>query len=150
LPIPDWVARYDAEGGADYKKKGARENGDPQPPAIFHRLDRVLQRLDAGHARFLFGTDTPGTPSYANAPGLNEFFEMRPKTLVHSANARKRPRHRAGEPDRQHRVRQVANLLLLRANPLLNVDAYNSIDTVFLHGRPIARGTLSASVKRSQ
>ena len=37
-----------------------------------------------------------------------------------------------------------ANLLLLGADPLRSVKAYDAIETVFLHGRPITRETLSA------
>jgi imidazolonepropionase-like amidohydrolase len=37
-----------------------------------------------------------------------------------------------------------ANLLLLGADPLKNVKAYDAIETVFLHGRPITRETLLA------
>jgi imidazolonepropionase-like amidohydrolase len=39
---------------------------------------------------------------------------------------------------------KTANLLLLRADPLQNVGAYDTIETVLLHGRPIARAALSA------
>jgi imidazolonepropionase-like amidohydrolase len=39
---------------------------------------------------------------------------------------------------------KTANLLLLRANPLQSVTAFDTIETVFLHGRPIARRELSA------
>jgi imidazolonepropionase-like amidohydrolase len=39
---------------------------------------------------------------------------------------------------------KTANLLLLRDNPLESVEAYDSIEAVFLHGRPIPRATLSA------
>ena len=39
---------------------------------------------------------------------------------------------------------KVANLLLLRADPLQSVEAYDTIETVFLHGRPIPRAVLSA------
>jgi imidazolonepropionase-like amidohydrolase len=38
-----------------------------------------------------------------------------------------------------------AHLLLLRANPLHSVEAYNTIETVFLGGRSIPRESLSAS-----
>ena len=37
-----------------------------------------------------------------------------------------------------------AHLLLLRANPLESVEAYNTIDTVFLGGKAIPRETLAA------
>jgi hypothetical protein len=33
-------------------------------------------------------------------------------------------------------------LLLLKQNPLVNVSAYDSIETIFLNGEPIARETL--------
>ncbi len=36
-----------------------------------------------------------------------------------------------------------AHLLLLRANPLESVEAYNTIETVFLAGKAIPRYTLS-------
>ncbi len=39
---------------------------------------------------------------------------------------------------------KVANLLLLRADPLESVEAYDTLETVFLHGRPIPRASLSA------
>jgi imidazolonepropionase-like amidohydrolase len=39
---------------------------------------------------------------------------------------------------------KAANLLLLRANPLQSVEAYDTIETIFLHGRPIPRTGLSA------
>ena len=38
-----------------------------------------------------------------------------------------------------------AHLLLLRANPLESVEAYNTIEVVFLAGRLIPRETLSAA-----
>jgi imidazolonepropionase-like amidohydrolase len=39
---------------------------------------------------------------------------------------------------------KTANLLLLSANPLQSVSAYDTIETVLLHGRPILRTELSA------
>jgi imidazolonepropionase-like amidohydrolase len=39
---------------------------------------------------------------------------------------------------------KIANLLLLNANPLENVKAYDAIETVFLHGQPLRRTDLSA------
>jgi imidazolonepropionase-like amidohydrolase len=40
---------------------------------------------------------------------------------------------------------KIANLVLLSKSPLEGVDAYNSVVTVFVHGKPIARETLAAS-----
>ena len=38
--------------------------------------------------------------------------------------------------------RKRADLLLLTQNPLANVSAYDSIETIFLNGEPIAREAL--------
>ena len=40
-----------------------------------------------------------------------------------------------------------AHLLLLRANPLDGVEAYNTIETVILAGRPDPRESLSAQTQ---
>ncbi|HEX2861203.1 MAG TPA: amidohydrolase family protein [Lacunisphaera sp.] len=39
---------------------------------------------------------------------------------------------------------KTANLLRLAANPLQTVEAYDRIETVFLHGRPLPRASFSA------
>ena len=41
-------------------------------------------------------------------------------------------------------VGKRADLLLLKVDPLANISAYDSIETVFLDGQPIARETLRA------
>jgi hypothetical protein len=40
-----------------------------------------------------------------------------------------------------------ANLLLLKKNPLETVEAYDAIATVVLHGKSLARETLSARLR---
>jgi imidazolonepropionase-like amidohydrolase len=119
---------------------------------IMRQLDRVVATL-AGHgARLLFGSDTPSAPSYANPPGLNGHLEMRrwigagvgEAALFRALtldNARAFGLDRAIgsiEPGK------TAHLLLLRGNPLESVDAYDTIETVILAGRPIERVRLSA------
>ena len=39
---------------------------------------------------------------------------------------------------------KIANLVLLKKSPLESVDAYDTIDTVWVHGTAIPRGTLEA------
>jgi imidazolonepropionase-like amidohydrolase len=41
-------------------------------------------------------------------------------------------------------VGKKADLLLLKENPLVHVSAYDSIETVFLNGEPIAQDALRA------
>jgi imidazolonepropionase-like amidohydrolase len=100
----------------------------------------------------MFGSDTPSDMLYTNPPGLNGRLEMNnwiaagvPEEKLFRAltidNARM-----LGLDDSIGTVEpnKVANLLLLRANPLKSVTAFDTIETLFLHGRPIPRGELSA------
>jgi imidazolonepropionase-like amidohydrolase len=43
---------------------------------------------------------------------------------------------------------KVANLVLMTKNPLASIDAYDSITTVFVHGKPILRKDLAADSNR--
>jgi imidazolonepropionase-like amidohydrolase len=47
-------------------------------------------------------------------------------------------------------VGKIASVLLLQQNPLNTIEAWNSIETIILHGSPIARADLavtSSSIK---
>jgi imidazolonepropionase-like amidohydrolase len=113
---------------------------------------RVLARLIALKARLVFGSDTPATASYGNVPGLNGRLEM--DRLV-EAGVSAPQLFRALTIDNARAFRldghigsveagKRAHLLLLRANPLTGVAAYDTIEQVILGGRLIARDTLSA------
>ena len=39
-------------------------------------------------------------------------------------------------------VGKIANLLLLKSNPLESIESWDSIETIILHGEPIARESL--------
>jgi imidazolonepropionase-like amidohydrolase len=136
-----WFAREDAQYGmAGYRRSAERS-------------DLVLRALAARNARLLFGTDTPSSPTYTNPPGLNGFLEMKHwvgagVTLKQLLNAATIDNARVMRLDRDIGTVQTgkrAHLLLLRANPLVSVDAYDAIETVFLAGRPIRREDLSAA-----
>jgi imidazolonepropionase-like amidohydrolase len=126
------------------------------PPQVFDGAsalgDAVVTWLARNNGRLLFGTDTPSAPVYTNPPGLNAFYEMRrwsaagvsPKQILSAAtieNARLLRMDRdIGSVEKGKR----AHLLLLRSSPLESVEAYNTIETVFLAGKPIKREELSA------
>jgi imidazolonepropionase-like amidohydrolase len=124
--------------------------------AAYDRLggsgDAVTRYLAENNARLLFGTDTPAAPIYTNPPGLNGFYEMR-RWIAAGVTTPRLFRAATIENARVMRLdRDIgtiekgkrAHLLLLRANPLESVEAYNTIDAVFLGGRLIRRETLSA------
>lgn len=146
------LAWYRSPEGAWFRKE---ELGDVEA-RVFNRGtragDSAVGYLARNNARLLFGTDTPSAPVYTNPPGLNGFYEMRRwvaagvslKQILHAAtleNARiMRLDRQIGTVEKGKR----AHLVLLRANPLESVEAYNTVDTVFLAGRPIKREDLSA------
>jgi imidazolonepropionase-like amidohydrolase len=43
---------------------------------------------------------------------------------------------------------KIANLILLRKSPLESVDAYDSIVSVWVHGRAMSRDSLAANFSR--
>jgi imidazolonepropionase-like amidohydrolase len=135
-----WFAREDAPYGAAGYRRGAE------------RSDLVLRALAARNAQLLFGTDTPSSPTYTNPPGLNGFLEMKHwvgagvtlKQLLRAATIDNARMMRLDRDIGTVETEKRAHLLLLRANPLVSVDAYDAIDTVFLAGRPLRREDLSA------
>ena len=144
---------YRSEDGAWFAKEDAQYASREDYDRIAHRSDVVLENLAARHARLLFGTDTPSAPIYANPPGLNGFWEMKHwvaagVTLRQILSAATIDNARVMRLDREIGTVEPgkrAHLLLLRENPLETVEAYDSIDTVFLAGRPIRREALSAA-----
>ena len=111
---------------------------------------RILAKTDA---HLLFGSDTPSDFVYTNPPGLNGRLEMNnwiaagvsEEKLFHALTIDNARMLRLDNQIGTVEPGKTANLLLLRANPLQSVDAYDTIETVLLHGRPITRAELSAS-----
>jgi imidazolonepropionase-like amidohydrolase len=104
-------------------------------------------------ARFLFGTDTPSAPTYANPPGLNGRIEMNrlvdaglsPAQIFRAATI---ANAQALGLDREIGTVQrgkKANLLLLRRDPTQTLEAYDQIVKVILRGRVIDRASLDAN-----
>jgi imidazolonepropionase-like amidohydrolase len=113
---------------------------------------QVVAYLATKDANFLFGTDTPSAPTYGNLPGLNGFLEM--KQLQHAGMSlqqifRAATINNAREFKLESQIGtiepgKVANFVLMTKNPLETIEAYDSITTVFLHGKPISRNDLAA------
>lgn len=103
-------------------------------------------------ANLLFGSDTPGSASYANQPGLNGFREMEllveagmtPAQVFRAATLDNAEALGLGgeigtvEPGRR------ANLLLTRSDPSETINAYDDIAIVIVGGRAIDREDLAA------
>jgi len=94
-------------------------------------------------------------PTYGNLPGLNGYLEMQQLqkaglSLAQIFKAATINNARAFKLDSQLGTIEpgkIANLLLLKKSPLDGVDAYDSIVTVWVHGKAISRDTLAADAK---
>lgn len=116
------------------------------------RLRQVVHYLSDHNARLLFGTDTPSSPTYGNLPGLNGLLEMRrwydagvplPK-ILRAATIDNAAAFHMAEALGTIEIGKRANLVVLTADPLLSVDAYDAIDAVIVHGQLFPRAELSA------
>jgi len=117
------------------------------------RVRQVVAYLASKDANFLFGTDTPSSPTYGNLPGLNGYQEMQQLqkaglSLVQIFKAATISNARKFKIDSQLGTIEpgkIANLLLLKKSPLERLDAYDSIATVWVHGKPVSRDSLAAN-----
>ena len=113
------------------------------------RATATLKMMLAKNVKLLFGTDTPSNEGIGNPPGLNGRLEinhwvkagvplakiLRAATIDNAAAF--------GFSDRGTiEVGKRADLLLLREDPLQSVAAYDTIDTIFLSGKPLPRASL--------
>lgn len=113
---------------------------------------QMTQTLQKKGARLLFGSDTPSGPFYTQFPGVNGRWEMdrwletgtslsqllRAMTIGNAQALGMEKVMGTVELGKQ------ADLLLLQENPLVRVEAYDSITQVILRGKVHARASLSA------
>jgi len=116
------------------------------------RVRQATAYLAQKDANFVFGTDTPSSPTYGNLPGLNGYLEMQ---QLHNAGLSLTQIFKAATINNARKLKldsqlgtiepgKTANLVLLNKSPLESIDAYDAISTIFIHGKPIPRSSLSA------
>jgi imidazolonepropionase-like amidohydrolase len=128
-----------------------KARGFYSPYLVRHR--NATAYLAARNARFLFGTDTPSSPTYANPPGLNARIEMdrmidaglTPAQIFKAATLSNAEVLGLEREVGSVQAGRIANLLLLRKNPAETVGAYDEIVTVILRGRVLDRAELEAN-----
>ena len=117
------------------------------------RLDSVALFLSRHKANFIFGSDTPAMNMATNPPGYNGFLEMK---QMHATGISLEQILRAATYNNAKAFHleslyggverdKMANLLILKSNPLRDIDAYNDIETVIIAGEPVLREDLSAT-----
>jgi imidazolonepropionase-like amidohydrolase len=136
----------------EYRKASPAPGFEPLLKAAMERTQATLKIMLQDHVSLVFGSDTPGVEGFGNPPGLNGRLELQnwadagaPLSLILRAATLDNATslglsHELGSIE----VGKRGDLLLLKDNPLANVSAYDSIETIFLNGEPIAREALRA------
>ncbi len=122
---------------------------------VIDRGKQATAYVVARGGRILFGTDTPSAPSFANPPGLNAWLEMHrlidagetPAQIFKSATLTNAKALKLDQDLGTVQVGKRANLLLLRQDPTLTIDAYAGIAKVILNGRVLDASELAADAK---
>lgn len=120
--------------------------------APLRRQRQVVAYLASRNANFLFGTDTPSSPTYGNIPGLNGYLEMQ---NLHNAGLSLEQIFKAATINNAHAFHldkdlgtiepgKVANLVLMKESPLKDIRAYDTVDTIWIRGKPAPRASLAA------
>jgi imidazolonepropionase-like amidohydrolase len=120
------------------------------------RVRQVVSYLAGKNANFVFGTDTPSSPTYGNLPGLNGYLEMQQlekaglslEQIFKAATINNAREFKLDSQLGTIEPGKIANLVLLKKSPLESVEAYDTIVTVWVHGRPVSRGSLAANSGR--
>jgi imidazolonepropionase-like amidohydrolase len=155
----EMLAWFNSPEGKWFKKELA---ADGAPDAVvrerfeqgpLRRVRQVVAYLAAKEANFVFGTDTPSAPTYGNLPGLNGYLEMQQlskaglslKQIFRAATINNARKFKLDSQLGTIEPGKIANLILMKKSPLESVEAYDSIVTVWVHGRPISRDSLVAN-----
>jgi len=145
-PEGNWFKQEVAEDDTDEAVRQGME-------APLRRQRQVVAYLAAKDANFVFGTDTPSSPTYGNIPGLNGYLEMRNlreagMSLAQIFKAATINNARTFKLDGDLgtiEAGKVANLVLMKSSPLADIRAYDSVQTVWVRGKPAARDSLAVA-----
>ena len=114
------------------------------------RATATLRIMLEDKVKLLFGSDTPAGEGIGNPPGLNGRLELGRwaeagvplPQILRAATIENAVAFGLSKDLGTIEVGKRADLLLLRADPLKNISAYDTIDTIFLNGNPIPRASL--------
>ena len=156
---PALLAWYASEAGQWFKRDMQGQYGGAPDMKIQHaqlkvnelnlRTVRYLHTL--GHP-LLLGSDTPSAPTYGNQPGYDTYREMRlmaqagvsMRGILEAATINNARQFGLAKDYGSVESGKLANLLLLKGNPLESVRAWSEIDRIVLRGKVIERETLAA------
>jgi imidazolonepropionase-like amidohydrolase len=134
----------------EYRKASPAPGFDHLLAAAIARTRATFRLMLQDKVPLIFGSDTPAGDGFGNPPGLNGRLEIQdwadagaPLALILRAATLDNAvalglSHDLGSIEKGKR----ADMLLLGENPLATVSAYDSIQTIYLNGVPIARDSL--------
>jgi imidazolonepropionase-like amidohydrolase len=133
-----------------YRKASPPPGFEPLLKAAIERTRATFKIMLEDHVSLVFGSDTPGVDGFGNPPGLNGRLELQnwadagaPLSLIlRAATLDNATALGLSQELGSIEVGKRADLLLLKDDPLVTVSAYDSIETIFLNGEPIAREAL--------
>jgi CubicO group peptidase (beta-lactamase class C family)/imidazolonepropionase-like amidohydrolase len=117
------------------------------------RAMKTFSYIAKNGGKLSFGSDTPSDLTFANPPGLNGRFEMQrwqqagitPKQFLAAATIDNATFFNLQHVIGSIQVGKRADLLILKDNPLNNIDAFDSIETVISAGKVLPRVSLAAN-----
>jgi imidazolonepropionase-like amidohydrolase len=155
---PSLLAWYRTEEAQSFRKELLADVPGLADPAVARTIfeevssrgDRAFAYLARKGGRILLGSDTPSAPTWTDQPGFHTWQEMQHMVraglslpdLLKAATVRNAETFGMKDVGTVE-AGKVANLLLLRADPLASVEAWNSIEDVILHGEVIPRESLA-------
>jgi len=133
-----------------YRKASPPPGFEPLLKAATERTRATFKLMLRDHVPLVFGSDTPGVDGFGNPPGLNGRIELQNWADVGATLSlilRAATLDNATASGLSHELGSIevgkrADLLLLKENPLTNISAYDSVETIILNGEPIARESL--------
>src|SRR5579871_2077397 len=114
------------------------------------RVTATVQIMQADGVKLLLGSDTPAGAGIGNPPGLNGRLELERwfeagvplDRILRAATLDNAVAFGLEKDSGTIQEGKRADLLLLNANPLKEIGAYDAIGMIFVNGNPIAREAL--------
>jgi imidazolonepropionase-like amidohydrolase len=136
----------------EYRKASPAPGFERLLAASIERTHATLKIMLRDHVALILGSDTPGVDGFGNPPGLNSRLEMQdwaeagvPLPMIFRAATLENAKALGlSQEIGSIEIGKRADLLLLKENPLENISAYDSVQTIFLDGASIAREALDA------
>jgi imidazolonepropionase-like amidohydrolase len=133
-----------------YRKASPAPGFEPLLSATIQRTQKTFKLMLQERVSLVLGSDTPAGDGVGNPPGLNGRLEMQawadngapPMLILRAATLEDAKALGVADEIGSIQIGTRAHLLLLTRNPLADVSAYDSIETIILNGQPITRETL--------